>query len=98
MGEFLRCRKIKYKVEDTTKTNPEEAEHIHFYYEGIRYRAFIDRKNKTTYMKDNEVPRRVQKAVRETLVDNYNFIIMNYDRVLNDDSVVRVNLDGKKKK
>lgn len=94
MGEILNWRGFKIFIEDTTATNPREAEHIHFYYEGVRYRAFIDRRNCCFSIKDDDyVNKRIIKNVLKLIDNNYEFIVQQYDAAKEGKKVLRVKLN-----
>lgn len=60
MGEIIRTRGVRYTIEDTTNENKRKPEHIHFYdNDDNRYRAFIDRENRTFIFNSEEIPRRL---------------------------------------
>lgn len=90
MGEIIRYRSILYKIEDTIATNPREAKHIHFYYEGQRYRAFFNETSRSFYCKEDEVPRRIAKNSLKLLNDNYDFVEQQYQAVMDGKKVIRI--------
>lgn len=90
MGEVYRFRGIKYIIEDTLKENQREKEHIHFYDKnGNRYSAFIDR-NKQCFILDENIPKRVAKAVKPILEKNFDYFVQQYDNKMAGKRVIKM--------